>query len=376
MNIDQTNADGSAEIRDKMCAPSTGPSNIYSLSYIQLCGISYDVDIGGIPAAVAAPGNVQGWGLQGQWSCVWGPVLDEHEANLVYIAAFESPQVGTPDAFVVVVRGTDVTDDVWGDFKEAFEDLAGARQSTPPWLSDPNILVSEGALDALATVVGLSWNGQTVAGFLAGQLGPDSRRNPIVVVTGHSLGGCITTMLAPWLLTALVAAGRPVRMVPATFAAPTAGNQGYADYLARTFPYAPRYYTNLDAVPRGWAQLGSIKSIYDAEGLPTPWVVDATIDGFELLMYETGATYAQPGGDQPLQGVFCMNLDWYSQIGAQHDHNNYILQLQGRLPTCPVSKRPRNRRWTGAEREAALLVEGAAGCDPSEPVTAEPPLPA
>jgi len=372
----QTNADGSAEIRDKMCAAPTGPRDIFCLSYVQLCGISYDVDVGGIPAAVAAPGNVQTWTPQGQWSCVWGPVLDEHEANLVYVAAYRSEPGGAPAAFVVVARGTDVTDDVWGDFKEAFEDLAGARQSMPPWLSDPNILVSEGALDALATVARLNWNGQSVAGFLAGQLGPDSRRNPVVVVTGHSLGGCITTMLAPWLLSALVGAGRPVRMVPATFAAPTAGNQAYADYLGRTFPYAPRYYNNLDAVPMGWAQLGNIKTIYDAQGLPTPWAVDGTIDAFQWLMYETGATYAQPGGNRRLQGVFCEELGWYSQIGAQHDHNNYILQLQGQLPTCPVSKRPRNRRWTAAEREAALRVDGAADCGSAGVVTAESPLPA
>jgi hypothetical protein len=170
-------------------------------------------------------------------------------------------------------------------------------------------------------------------------------------------------VLAPWLLSGLAEAGKAVRMVPATFAAPTAGNQAYANYLGRTFPYAPRYYTDLDAVPRGWAQLESITSIYDGQGLSTPWAVEGTIYAFLGLMEATGATYAQPGCDRPLQGVFCTGLDWYSQIGAQHDHNNYILQLKGDRPTCPVGARPRNRRWTSAEREAALGAETAAGCD-------------
>ncbi|HYG28817.1 MAG TPA: lipase family protein [Allosphingosinicella sp.] len=369
----QTTADESADLKDAICSPPTGASDIFCLSYVQLCGISYDVHINGIPHAVAAPGNVETWSPQGQWSCVWGPVLDEHEANLVYVAAYHSAPGGAPTAFVVVVRGTDVTDDVWGDFKEAFEDLAGWRQETPPWLSDPGILVSEGVLDALTTVTGLRWNGETVAGFLARQLGADSSRNPVVVVTGHSLGGCVTTVLAPWLLTSLTAAGKPARMVPATFAAPTAGNHAYADYLNRTFPYAPRYYTDLDAVPRGWAQLDSIKSIYDAQGLSTPWVVDGTIDGFLWLLGEYGATYTQPRGARPLTGVFCNGLSWYEQIGAQHDHNNYILQLKGELPTCPVSARPRNRRWTPEERAAALAAEKAAGCDDSAGAPAEPP---
>lgn len=374
MDIVEATADRSADIRDAMCKAPTRTSDIFCLSYIQLCGISYDVDVSGIPAAVAARGNVKTWSPQGEWSCVWGPVLDEHEANLVYVAAYHDVPGGAPTALVVVVRGTDLTGDVWGDLKEAFEDLAGWRQRRPPWSPDPAALVSEGTLDALTTVAGLRWNRQTVADFLASRLGPDITRNPVVVVTGHSLGGCITTVLAPWLLSWLTAADRPVWMVPATFAAPTAGNQAYADYLDRTFDYAPRYYNDLDAVPRGWAQLASIKTIYRDEGRPTPWPVNGTIDGFLWLMSDYGATYAQPGGGRPLQGVFCTQLGWYSQIGAQHDHNNYILQLQGKLPTCPVNARPRNRRWSDEEREAALLVEGAAGCGPSAPATAEPPL--
>jgi triacylglycerol lipase len=375
METIRTAADASADIKDAMCAAPSVPTDLFCLSYVQLCGLSYDVDTAGIPAAVAAPGNVQTWSRQGRWSCVWGPVLDEHEANLVYVAAYHSVPGTPPTALVVVVRGTDVTDDAWGDFKEAFEDLAGWGQQTPPWLSDPDILVSEGVLDALTTVAGLRSNGATVSEFLAGQLGGDSSRNPVLVVTGHSLGGCVTTVLAPWLMSSLAAAGVRVRTVPATFAAPTAGNQAYADYLARTFLYAPRYYNNLDAVPRGWAELDSIRTIYDAEGLSTPWVVDGTIDGFVWVMGETGATYAQPGGDRPLEGVFCLELDWYSQIGAQHDHNNYILQLKGELPTCPVSGRPRNRRWTPAEREAALSAQAPAGNDASA-AAAESPLPA
>jgi hypothetical protein len=376
MDEAQTAAKESEEIKDAMCAAPAGASDIHCLSYIQLCGISYDVHVSRIPTAVAAPGNVQTWSPKGQWSCVWGPRQDEHEANLVYVAAYHNLPGGPPTALVVVLRGTDVTDDAWGDFKEAFEDLAGWSQDTPPWLYGPDILVSEGTLDALTTVAGLSWNGETVAEFLAGQLGPDSNRNPVVVVTGHSLGGCIATVLAPSLLSGLSNGGKAVRMVPATFAAPTAGNQAYADYLGRTFPYAPRYYTNLDAVPRGWAQLDSILSIYDTEKLPTPWPVEGTIYGFLGVMEATGATYAQPGGGRQLQGVFCKGLDWYSQIGAQHDHNNYILQLKGQPPTCPVSARPRNRRWTPAEREAALAAGKATGCEGTVAAPAEPPLPA
>lgn len=343
-----------ADMKTGMTAAPTWAIDIFGLSYIQLCGVSYDAAVNDIPKQVADPAVVSLWG-DGDWRCVWGPKEDPDNANLVYVAAYY--EAGLPVAAVVVVRGTDVTDDVWGDFKEAFEDLGAAYQVTLPWLlGSPDILVSDGTLDALTTIEAMRWEGVALIDFLRGFLGDPANEKPVLVVTGHSLGGCVTTVLAPWLLTALAARGVSVPVVPCTFAAPTAGNAAFTRYLARLFPYAPRYYNNLDAVPLGWADLDGIDTIYDPHFLTTPLAVQATVAGFEWLLGEFGATYAQPGCTGELRGRFCPDLDWYGQIGAQHDHNNYIRLMNGEEPTCPKSVRPRNRRYAQEEREAALGV--------------------
>jgi hypothetical protein len=351
-------------LKGKLTSSVPGPTDIFGLSYIQLCGLSYDVVPADIPGQVADPANVTPWG-EGSWSCIWGPALDPDEANLVYVAAYH--EEGLPVAAVVVVRGTDVTDDAWGDLKEAFEDLVSFYQVTLPWLDDPNVLIADGTLDALTTIEAMRSGGLGLRHFLATFLGDPRNEKPVLVVTGHSLGGCVTTVLAPWLLTSLRRSGVSVPVVPCTFAAPTAGNTAFTQYFAQLFPYAPRYYNNLDAVPLGWADLYRINSIYDEYGLSTPFVVQGMVDIFAKALSEV-AEYAQPSGAGELSGTFCMDLDWYDQIGAQHDHNNYIRLMNGEQPTCPSLSRARNRRWSREEKEAAL------GGEAPDEVAAQPPL--
>ena len=246
MEMGQATSNPSSALKARLASSALGPTDIFGLSYIQLCGLSYDVVPADIPAQVADPANVTPWG-EGSWSCIWGPALDPDEANLVYVAAYT--EAGLPVAAVVVVRGTDVTNDAWGDLKEAFEDLTAAYQVNLPWHGDPSVLVADGTLDALTTIEMMQSGGKRLRDFLAGFLGDPANERPVPVVTGHSLGGCVATVLAPWLKTSLKRIGVEAPVVPCTFAAPTAGNQAFTRYFADLFPYAPRYYNNLDVVP-------------------------------------------------------------------------------------------------------------------------------
>jgi len=361
-----------AETRESLIG-AVAAADYFALAYIQLCGLSYWPNPAQIPQLVADPSQVTPWG-DGRWACIWGPALDDEEANLVYVAAYYDKATGLPVAAVVVVRGTDVTDDIWGDLKEAFEDLDVPFQYPLPWLSGSAARVAGGTLDALTTIEGFTSGGRTLRQFLAGFLGNPANEKPVLVVTGHSLGGCVATVLAPWLQWSLATGGVNVPTVPATFAAPTAGNAAFAQYFGSTFQYAPRYFNTLDAVPCGWADIDRIKTIYDQNGLSTPEIIKLTLDGFQFAIREGGASYAQPACLGELNGYFCLGFDWYQQISTQHDHRTYIALMQGQAPQCFLSTQARKRRYSHEDRTATLgAAAEAAAAPPGD--AAQPPNP-
>jgi len=344
------------------------PTDPFGLAYMQLCGVSYEL-AANIPAMVADPNRVRPWG-EGSWKCVWGPAVDPLGANLAYVAAYYDS--GLPVAAVVVLRGTDITDNGWGDFWQLFEDLLVTSQWTLPWLpvtSAPKIAF--GTLDALLTIESLTDAANvSLQQFLQGFLADPANQDPVLVVTGHSLGGCLATVVAPWLRVTLAAGGVTVPIVPATFAAPTAGNAAFTAYFAASFPYAPRYYNKLDMVPYGWSDLAGVKTLYAPYGPPTPGSVNNAIDVFINDLKKAGASYAQPGCTGPLNGVICPGFDWYQQVGAQHDHRTYIALMDGVAPTCYTSL-TRNRHYTPEQWAAGL---GRVQEELAVPLAATPPL--
>ena len=124
------------------------------------------------------------------------------------------------------------------------------------------------------------------------------------MVTGHSLGACLTTVVAPWLKYDLAGAGVNAPIVPVTFAAPTAGNAAFASDFAAAFPYSLRYANSLDIVPRAWWDLDGLASIYNPCGLDCPEVAYLAIESYEALMDWTGVSYQQPqAGTRLLDGA-------------------------------------------------------------------------
>ena len=310
-------------------------ADVFAVSYLQLCRVSYDLLPSAIPADVANPKTVYPWG-DGHWQCTWGPALDPVQANLVYVATYY--QAGLPVALVVVIRGTDLTDDVWGDLWEAFEDLSVAFQTPLPWLVDPNIMIAEGTLGALDTLMGLTSNGQNLLSYLLTTLGNPINQNPVLIVTGHSLGGCMASVAAPWLKVSLNGSGINNPIVPVTFAAPTAGNAGFADYYTKQFPYCPRYYNDLDVVPRGWENLAGVKTVYQQCGLTIPFPADLVVNLWQDAMNVTGASYAQPAAMRaPLPGACFTTSDWYSELGFQHATTTYLALIGVTAPQTALA---------------------------------------
>jgi hypothetical protein len=339
----------SSQLKQAMTQSPGGPSDIFGVAYLQLCQISYAIP-SAIPPLVAS--SVTPFSPGGKWQCTWGPATDPDEANLVYVATYTDAPAMPPTCAIVVIRGTDVdTGDIWGTIKQAFEDFTVIYQSTPPWLPPASgVYVADGTLAGLETIQGLTSGGQGLLTYLEAYLTNPANSNPVLIVTGHSLGGCLTTVTAPWLSSTFAQDGVRSPIVPATFAAPTAGNQAFADYYTSTFAYCPRYYNKMDVAPDAWSNLDAVYTLYDQCGVDLPDLVLVGLDGMIGSMEFFNVSYAQQSSmNAPLPGTCDPNnplADWFTEAGYQHGTGTYMALLGGVSVVLPPNlvAQPRPRR--------------------------------
>jgi hypothetical protein len=104
--------------------------------------------------------------------------------------------------------------------------------------------------------------------------------NYSVLITGHSLGGTIASLMAPWLASLILdqtprTDPLPSQILAVTFAAFAAGKQQFADYLNNSSQYQPNINVN-DIEPHVWATSGaySVDYIYGTFPLPGPPIPD------------------------------------------------------------------------------------------------------
>src|SRR5690242_928689 len=244
-------------------------TNRLAVACVELCNISYD-DPASICNGVATIPSID---PGGRWQCVWGPAYDD--SNLVFAAACGS-SAGQPAQVAVVTRGTDANVDHCGLIKQVIEDWDVVSHRKLPWAPESDSRIAQGTLDAFDVVTKLRHpNGkQTLLEFLTKFLG--AHPSAQLIVTGHSLGGCWSTVLAAWLSFALPSAA--TQIVPVTFAAPTAGNPEFANRFSSSFPSALRYVNTMDVVPYAWQHLDTMTEVYDNHGLFAPDSVTLPIE--------------------------------------------------------------------------------------------------
>lgn len=235
------------------------PGDLFAIACLQLCQVSYFKPL--VKRFRHSVQHLPRLHQGGSWQLVWGPVQSFDEANLVYVATyFSGPDL--PVFTAVVIRGTDVdVCDPLGILEQIWEDADVLAWGPMPWDPTQPARISNGSIDALSVLQGLQDGGQTLESFLASYLTDYANDNPALVVTGHSLGGCLVSVVAPWLKSALAADGLTPAIIPTSFAGPTAGNKAFADYFNAQFPHASRYWNTLDVVPRGWWDLSGILSL-------------------------------------------------------------------------------------------------------------------
>ncbi|MEU1286926.1 IPT/TIG domain-containing protein [Kitasatospora sp. NPDC005856] len=289
------------------------------------------------------------------WSLEW-LALSPDNANMAYLAANPSA-----NAFAVVLRGTvaNVTD--------LLEDLDVGTVVPFTAVGSPSapVAVSKGAMEAFSQVVTMSTAGVTLVQALAGVLA-GAAPDPTVHVIGHSLGGCIATMVAPYLR-AQTWPGATPRFGLHTFAAPTAGGPDFAAYVDSLHWVAnERHYNHWDLVPQAWTSLGDVKKWYPHP--PGPAANDDVKAVITAIAALPGPhVYAQPGKAYPLHPHYKSDYDhvmvkktvqdFMGQVAYQHANSTYL----GLLGTPDVLPGPVVRALSSNKGKAgsALVIAGS-----------------
>jgi hypothetical protein len=216
------------------------------------------------------------------WQVAWGPALNADRSNLAYAA-----RDSATGQLAVSIRGSDFS--FWLNW---IEDLAAVRQvpyqafvSTAPNTAQIAVGTAIGLRQVLAMVDGT----QSLEAFLTA-----SPKQTPILLTGHSLGGCLASALAPCVANWL---GGASTLSVYTIAAPSPGNADFAAYYNALFtlPSGPstafRFFNSLDVVPNAWASLTTIETYYPPL-VPCPADIRAIVSRAETAV---GGTYQQLG---------------------------------------------------------------------------------
>jgi hypothetical protein len=260
----------------------------------------------------------------GAWTLAWLGLTND-QANLAFIACNSG---STPPQIAVCLRGSDFSSII--DLTEDMD--VEALLPFPPGASGANI--SQGAMQAFTeTLMGTGLLPALNASLC-------TYPGATVTVLGHSLGGALATTVGMYLAAYLNPA--PTLQVY-TFAAPTAGDAGFAQAFNTQFPSAQCYVNQYDVIPYAWANLtgtGSAEHLYDSL---MSGIVGGEVKGeIDYLFTVVNAlrgknTYVQPTQQAPLNANFSTRepgltsitsvQEWMAEMAYQHANNTYLSLL-------------------------------------------------
>ncbi|HEU4888283.1 MAG TPA: hypothetical protein VFV49_10375, partial [Thermoanaerobaculia bacterium] len=212
----------------------------------------------------------------GDWQIIWGPVIFESTGPLGRpsdvadntMVAFKGTDGGKP-VVVVAIAGTNYLslfgigrEDIVGPTPVPFSGTAWIAAGTHRGVSILETMKDPGGRGALQP-------------FLESQ----ASTGTTLVFTGHSLGGALSPSLALDLaVNKHFDLTRWAKVYVYPTAGPTPGNQAFSDLFAKTFPSVPPtdsthfnawnmdISNSLDIVPRAWAALSTLPSLYAQPG--------------------------------------------------------------------------------------------------------------
>jgi Lipase (class 3) len=216
------------------------------------------------------------------WQVAWGPALNADRSNLLYAA--RDSETGQ---LAVSIRGSDFS--FWLDW---LEDLAVFRlvpydQFVPT--ASKTAQIAFGTAIGLTQVLGMRDGTKSLEAFLTA-----APEGTPILITGHSLGGCLASALAPCVAKWV---GTASSLLVYTIAAPSPGNEDFAAYYNALFTTqsghstAFRFFNSLDVVPNAWASLNTVETYYPPL-VPCPSDISKIIGRAENAV---GANYYQLG---------------------------------------------------------------------------------
>lgn len=260
----------------------------------------------------------------GRWSLAWYGVDTSinWDANQAYVARDD-----VTGQLAIAIRGSATDPFSWAFWYDWFvEDFFVVDPVDWPYGGAPaGAKISEGSLIALGKLLAIRGTAnQTLTAFL--------RANPTTVltaVTGHSLGGALSYVLAPYLHQTFAPGHDVLDYWPITFAAPTVGNPIYADWLVDRFvANVSRYHNVVDVAPHAWAGLEWILESFPGSTAPKiPAELYAPIDAIRLYFKAKDIHYKQAGPGIALDGTLVIPDDWVHEAGLQHSHLTYLRLL-------------------------------------------------
>ncbi len=195
--------------------------------------------------------------IKNKWEVVWGPAVfalpgtQFDDCLMIVVRNIESPS-----QYVIAIRGTNpvsIPNWVVWDFqaKELKSWPYGNPESLNPKISESTnfgLIILQG----LRPESGIPGAKKSILEFFNDELG--SKGNADICVTGHSLGGALSSTMALWMKDIQgLQLSTNVNISTVAFAGPSAGNKDFAKYFdKRLGNQADRIANSLDIVPYAW----------------------------------------------------------------------------------------------------------------------------
>ena len=281
------------------------------------------------------------------WKIAWNP--EAVNGNYAFATTYKNK-------IVIAIRGSVLQFD-----KAAFDnwirhDFNIAEQKDWAYTdSTSDAKISQGSFEAWENMQILKdkKTGHTLWQFLDST----TNTNSSILITGHSLGGNLSSVYGSWLAFQLKKQNKTIKKIQViTFAAPAAGNEAFANDFNTKFPEAMFIVNTNDIVPKfpvanAVGNLGELfKPAPDANKIEIAKIIIsiklATVfDGLKLTMkgmeiYNRNSVYTQPKEEMitiKLSGLHKENTveDFFSEAGYQHGIEQYAVAVG-----APVIKIP------------------------------------